>query len=120
MVERVTRAESTREGPEMVERVTRAECTRDEEGSDDVLGGQIPTLQLREQACMAQLMDLLAYSAVEEVIIRKVEMKTRSYSQEVMEDEAEPVNKYQVCHHKVGADQASQAKAPKEWHRPGT
>lgn len=38
-------------------------------------------------------MDLLTYPAVEEVIVRRVEMKTRNYSQEVTEDEAEPVYK---------------------------
>ncbi|KAL8117174.1 chorismate mutase 1, chloroplastic-like isoform X1 [Apium graveolens] len=41
----------------------------------------------------AQLMDLLTYPEVEEVIIRRVEMKTRTYAQEVTEDKAEPVYK---------------------------
>ena len=41
----------------------------------------------------AQLMELLTYPEVEEVIIRRVEMKTRTYAQEVTEDEAEPVYK---------------------------
>ncbi|KAK1351418.1 Chorismate mutase [Heracleum sosnowskyi] len=41
----------------------------------------------------AQIMDLLTYPEVEEVIIRRVEMKTKTYAQEVTEDEAETVYK---------------------------
>lgn len=41
----------------------------------------------------AQLMDLLTYPEVEEVIIRRVEMKTRTYAQEATEDEAGTVYK---------------------------
>lgn len=41
----------------------------------------------------AQIMDLLTYPEVEEVVIRRVEMKTRTYAQEVTEDEAETVYK---------------------------
>ncbi|KAL8088858.1 hypothetical protein AgCh_038573 [Apium graveolens] len=41
----------------------------------------------------AQLMDLLTYPEVEEVIIRRVEMKTRTYAQEATEDEADTVYK---------------------------
>lgn len=38
-------------------------------------------------------MNLLTYPAVEEAIKRRVELKTRTYAQEVMEDKAEPVYK---------------------------
>lgn len=38
-------------------------------------------------------MKLLTYPAVEEVIRRRVEMKTRTYAQEVTEDKAEAVYK---------------------------
>ncbi|XP_017219531.1 chorismate mutase 1, chloroplastic isoform X1 [Daucus carota subsp. sativus] len=41
----------------------------------------------------AQLMDLLTYPEVEDVIVRRVEMKTRTYAQEVTDDDAEPVYK---------------------------
>lgn len=38
-------------------------------------------------------MNLLTYPAVEEAIKRRVEMKTRTYAQEVTEDKAEAVYK---------------------------
>ena len=38
-------------------------------------------------------MDLLTYPEVEDVIVRRVEMKTRTYAQEVTDDDAEPVYK---------------------------